>query len=708
MSPRYALFALCAALVACATTTPFASNFPNGGDRLKLALARVKAAPHAAQAPVVVGVVEQPRAVFAYDLAAERLLFEQPIEAVALPFVAGAFVVVPEERKVTVRRLSDGRVVESFSRDGMQLVGADGDGALTAIALSTGGAMNVRSRLVLMRGDSISADRKLERELGAPAVLGGLAIVPHHRVHVSILDAGGAELARVRVQDDVTSQAFTQDGEVYFGQRGAILLDDATEQGVEHGAHYFRPALKVKLPGNPALLPDTSVPPPPLESALHRVSLSFAPAAASSGVTLADDSLYLTFYRQLFALAPDGTRAHWVHETESDVVGVRAVPGGFLAVESSGTVTALDARGQVRFKTELGRSPIAARIRAEHFDRGEAQTEPAQLVIQLERAARNTDTRLVPSRAFAAALLGGLDGEEAARALIALCGEEGTPARVQSEACDALARRSQSSDAVLTALEQHANFLEGVRPPPVGALALAALHAGDRRAAPKLLAHLADPATPAEALGPLLSALGALGDAASATPIATFLRLYHADAIDDVFEQGLAEATVALVKLDPKRARSVLEPIADDALARAGVRAAAQRALNELAAAAKADADKEQGKQKENEDEADDAESSEGGDADEPAAGPPEFLTTGHVEDALSPVRVELSRCVKEAPEHPASARLVLVIEGDGKVSEVRALPTSVQACAEPLVRSSSFPVTKSGKRTVMSYTVER
>jgi hypothetical protein len=50
----------------------------------------------------------------------------------------------------------------------------------------------------------------------------------------------------------------------------------------------------------------------------------------------------------------------------------------------------------------------------------------------------------------------------------------------------------------------------------------------------------------------------------------------------------------------------------------------------------------------------------------------------------------------------------VIVIEGEGEVSDVKTLPESVRACAAPLVQSATFPATRYGRRSVMSYVVPR
>ena len=52
--------------------------------------------------------------------------------------------------RVAVLDLADGRTVRTLATGGMQLVGAAGDAHVTAIVLSTGGAFDTRSRLVLL------------------------------------------------------------------------------------------------------------------------------------------------------------------------------------------------------------------------------------------------------------------------------------------------------------------------------------------------------------------------------------------------------------------------------------------------------------------------------------------------------------------------------------------------------------------------------
>jgi hypothetical protein len=681
--------AVLACMTGCAGGAPFASTFPNGGPQLKEALERAHAAGSHAQPALLLGVSDAPRAVFAYDIEANRLLFREPAQVNALPSIAGELAVVPEATRVTVRRLRDGAIIKELPLDGMHLVGADGDGSIAAVVLSTGGSIDTHSRLVIFEGERVRSDRATTRALGSPAVMGGLAFIPHQRVHLSVIDPDGRELARARIRDDVASHAFRHQGEVYFGEHGFYRLDESSERGPTQGAQYWKFAPANKLPGAPPLFMDGNAPPPPIESALYRVALSALPGRTpQGGLGLADDALYLAFYKQLFSLSPDATRAHWVYESASDIVGVRAVPGGLLALDAEGVLTALDSTGRPTLEAQLGLKPIAARIRAERLPgAGGVQAEP--LTAQLDKAARNPDTRLVPSRAFAAQLLRPIEDDEAARLLIALCTDGESPPRVSEQACASLGERRFASQAVLDALGQHPNYLEGTPMPPVGALAMAALHAEDKRAVPLLAAQLTEPALPMEDVPLVFKALAGLGEPSGALPLASFLRLYHADAGDDSFERALITGMDALIKLDSAQARQVLTALSTDAQSRGGVRVAAEQRLAKLRP--------------------DDEPAPTATPTARPAdSGPPAHLTSQHIEEALSAVRPKLARCVREAPDHPASARLTLVIDGDGKVAEVRALPESTAACTRPLVEAVQFPATKYGRRTIMSYSVTR
>ena len=109
---RLLWISLLSVLVGCAARDSFGSTFPvNQSDQLAKALAQAKAAPFRPNPQVVVGVLEGPRSVFAYDLSAQRLLFKVATNVSGVPLPAGPFAIVPEGDVVHVRHLSNGKSV---------------------------------------------------------------------------------------------------------------------------------------------------------------------------------------------------------------------------------------------------------------------------------------------------------------------------------------------------------------------------------------------------------------------------------------------------------------------------------------------------------------------------------------------------------------------------------------------------------------------
>ena len=162
---------------------------------------------------------------------------------------------------------------------------------------------------------------------------------------------------------------------------------------------------------------------------------------------------------------------------------------------------------------------------------------------------------------------------------------------------------------------------------------------------------------------------------------------------------ALLIAIDTLKKLQGAEAQSVLEPIANDSLASDAVRAAAAQALAQLAPKEEPDAAGENAEQKP-------AASEEP--AEEVEAGPPEHRNASHVEQALRPVAPKLTECVRAHPKRPNSARLTVVLAGNGDVLAVETLPADLKSCMQPLVLSVPFPANKYGNRETLSTTIPR
>jgi hypothetical protein len=258
------------------------------------------------------------------------------------------------------------------------------------------------------------------------------------------------------------------------------------------------------------------------------------------------------------------------------------------------------------------------------------------------------------------------------------------------------------ADHIIAALERHASFLAGTTAPPVGALARAAASQKVTGAVPLLIAHLRDPQTRSRDLPALVAALRELSGPAAAEPLADFLRLYHADPIDEHVVRALELIPETLVHLGGPVARPVVASVMNDELGAQSVREKARAALetiDALEAAAKAD---EAQQQQEQQAEAATPSATEG-------AGPamPSYLSSDVVAKALLPVRDELQGCLTNRPQPIFQARVVLVVE-DGKVLMASVLPAELQACIEPLIRAQTFPETKTAKKEQITYTLKR
>ncbi len=685
-------------------------DFPDDRvDDVRAVMARLAAAPARNAAPVAVGVSPAPVRVFAFDLASGTRLWEHEVDVETVPHIGGDVVITHEAAGIVVRALRSGATISQFPDAHMSLQGVDGEGDLAALVLSTGGAVSARSRLVVLRGGREAWSLDSEHAMGAPAVRAGMIFLPWARQNLTVIDATtGTEIARVRVQRGVIGHAVAEGNDVYFGQSGITRFDENARPGED--APWFEPHER-PLPAEPPMLRDAYAPAPSAASAMHRVRLVWQASGAADALRVLDDTIYLVFYRVIFALAAREDAVRWVAVMPRDVVGAEVEEGGLVLADNEGTVYLLSREtGQITRTLALGVPATYVRIQHPAITPGEgAGPTPPPFHEQLVAAAQNTDARLVPARAYAARLLATIRAPEATEALVVLCDDRTLPADLRTASCAALATREEGASYVIAALERHASYLQRSTAPPVGALAQAAARMGEQQAVPLLIAHLRDPETPAADLAPLVESLQTLGAASAAEPIGDFLRLYHAESEDEALGAALARAVNALVAIQGPAAREALQAIVDDSSSMAAARAAAARALDGLepggdasagasASTTTSDTPAEGGGES-------GGESGAGGAA---SAALPAHLTTQMVAEVLHPVERELRACLVQPGRVHGSARVVLVIEPNGEVALVSVTPHDLQACIEPLVRQTAYPLTRARGRQHVTHTVRR
>lgn len=686
-------------LAACGGGGSFSPTFPdNRRADLETVSSRIASAPSAGPAVAAMLTTEPKLVVVGLDDGTVR--WSADVDApVSAPIVAGDYVVLHERGGVVVRDLARGTERARIEDESMFLTGAGGEGALVAMALSTGGGVGARSKLVVVKNGSVSLSRELEQALGAPTVAGGMIFVPWATQNLSVLDPSGAELARVRLTDTPVAQVFRAGRDVFLGQRAVMAFSPELASGTREGAGGYEPTLR-PIPGDPAFMRDPYRPSPAPSSAVHRLRYAWKPAQSGGRTTLVDGTLYAIFYRFVFALEADGPGLRWVHEHEQDIVGADVVDGGVVITDATGTLEMIDAaQGVVRWSRATNVAPVVASMRAEGVSLGSAPSEAAQpLANQLLAAAQSTDARLVPAQVLAVQMLAGLPGGDVTRNLIVLCESARAPATVRDGACSALSARAEGADEVVEALTRHARFLEGTTAPPVGPLARAAVAMGERRAVPHLLAHLRDPATAEAHLAPLAAALAQLEAREAVEPLRDFLRLYHADAESTAMAAGLVAVLDAVVALQGPASLELLQELQGDDLTVDGLRPRLAEHVATLTAEEEGEAEGEEGE----------GEATEGGEegAAEAEAPLPASTTVPVLEAALEPVMTPMRACLTAA--NARSARLVLDLDGDGTVRSVVVAPETLGECLEPLIRQATFRGNARNAREQVRYTLRR
>lgn len=666
--------------------------------------------------PVAVGITSEPTRLFAWDLSA-GLLWERPVQAKSAPIVVADAIVLREHNGIVIRDLASGEVRTVVDETG-ELIGADGQGRAVVVAIGYGEA-DPRGAIAYAEGDRVRWKQALKLPVGVPALVGGYVLVPWATQRLSVLSTkNGTELARWDFLHNVVGYAFVDRGRVYVGQHGFMRVDETLLGRTADAVGAYTP-VKRSLPGQPPLLRDGYLPLPEPENAYHRLQLNWRVNATADGMSAENDLLVLRFYRLLFALDAREDKIQWIRTFDHDLVAAAIQPGGLFVADTAGVLRFVDTTGVTRMRRDLGRPLQVLAIRpgawvpvagssagaapaattgasadaARTTGSADAEAPLGSLREQLFAAAALDDDRLGAGRAYAVERLASAPDPVVTGHLIELCANRTSPQPVQLAACSQLAKCATGGEEVARALRRRASFLEATEAPPVGALAQAAALIHSKSAGPLLVAHVEDPSTDAHDLVPLLESLERLEHRPAASAIERFVRLHHAEPSGSELAPALIAAVHALGSLKARSARPTLEDVAADGLTTASLRDKAREAIAAIDAPAqkpgaqvsKADADAEAGD-----------------DADEEITDPrPYSLTAEMIRRGLSSVRVPLSQCLAADPSRPRVARVMLVVQGGGKVEGVFVTPTTSQACMEPLVRETKFPATRLGRQRI-------
>jgi hypothetical protein len=643
--------------------------------------------------PVVVGLRSDNGALCAWDLTG-ALLFEQPVRAKSAPLVVGDSVVLQEADGISVRDLKSGKQRLLIEGEGT-LISADGSGDHVVLSIAYKGEDgSARAEVVFVDGERVRWEKALSQPAGSLALVKNQVLVPWGTQRLSVLSADdGSELARWTFRNLLMGQARVDRGHVYVGQLGLLRVNKDLPDHQEGPVALFAPQRRT-LPGQPPLLRDGYHGVAALGDATHKIKLEWLPGTGEQPA-VEGNSVVLRFYRMAFGLAAQSDAVTWARVFEHDLVGSSAHVGGTFLVDDHGSLRFVDAQGALTMRLELGKALQVATIRAGNFTpKADAASLAAESLAgslhdQLLAAAQLEDDRLFPARAFAIQHLARTTEPSVTRELIALCSRKGTNGQAaQLSACQELGKREGNAADILQGLRQKASFLEDTAAPPVGALAQAAARMQLKEAAPRILSHAEDPNTASSELVSLFQALGALEYQAAIPQLERFVRLHHAEPTGSDLAPALSTALSVLGKLRAKGARATLEQVSEDPLTLAPLQQKAKDALAVLDTPAEKRAPPKS--------EAPVAKAKQSPPAPVLETDPrPHALDQAAIQKTFRPLHAALAHCLEADPAQPKSMRITMIVAGEGRMEGFFVTPTSLQGCADAILRTARFPATR-------------
>lgn len=524
------------------------------------------------------------------DLSTQATRWQKPADLTTVPFLCGQAVVAQDGSDVVVWAVEDGRELFRKSTAGMALVGAGGSGDDVAFALSSGTGVGAESAVYLLRKGSVRWSHRAAFSFGKPSVAGGLVFLPWANQQVSALSVdNGDEVARLRVLDGVIASSEARDGAVYLGRDLITRFGPEALQGVA----FQKP--RVDLPAQPKLmLFGEGQAEGPLSAVLRvRFALGFDQTKAAAP---ADDTLYFAYHKVLFGLSADAQLGRWGTTFNAPLVGIKATKGGALVMTEEGELLGIAPTGARESLGTLSLGPITYATFGT-LPALEVSEAPSDTVQSLARVTAEADTAMQPARILALKWLADSPAPSATEELVRFCVDPGLPSTLMEAACAHLEHRTQGAQAVLTALEQHASFLNEIPAPPLKPLARAAASLKAVDAVPLLVAHLEDPATSEASLPMIVDALGELLQLEEAAPhkqqgetaLLAFLDQYRSESAESALLPVLQSLVLRLADLDRATAAPALQRILEDPFAAAPLKGTVDQVMSQHENAAPGD-----------------------------------------------------------------------------------------------------------------------
>lgn len=488
----------------------------------------------------------------------------------ARPIIAGSVVVVSGNNEVAALDASSGKKLWARPTGGLPLLGAGDDGAITAVTLQRSGGSTL---LIVSREGSVKRQIETDKQLGAPAVFGGIVFVPWANQYVSAIDpSSGDEVGRVTLRDQV-SRALVIGGTLYFAQNGFVRFDEKIGGASQGKAN--RIAIPTReLPGTPRVFGAGTERTPVVANAHDRDRL-YARPNDREPIALDSGRFYATYYRLVFGFATEGNQLAWVRHAPADVIGGRAAVGGIVLCEEDGKIMILDARsGQPSGEKAIGEPIKSCVVRADGFQVPRASAPGPSLGQQITDAVTLREATLATAQRLLIRELATIPDESATKTLIDIASDPRSVPVLVEDARTALASRRNGQKFMEEALSKHYDYLRDVlRSPPVGPIADALAAMKDPNAAPLLVAYLFDPAISDDDVRRAAAALSVMATPKELPQLKQFFAMYRGTAASDEIGAAVGSAAEAMLRLDPKGSRPIIEAAAKDGMTKESAKA---------------------------------------------------------------------------------------------------------------------------------------
>lgn len=647
----------------------------------------------------VIAVGAPPDRLVAVDIQSNKTLWSTPLRVDTAPILLDGIVITSTRTKegsqIVAIDSQDGRILWKLENEDMMFLGADRVGADVALVSSVGAAGGPTRASHVRLVDARSGAERWSHEgagiAGRPAAQGPYVFVPWERQSVAILDrATGDEVARLRSKDDVIHWVRASKAGLFYGGTTYYRLTENAASGRKTDAVWINNPVK-GAPKAAELEKDAFLPIPGARSGRSRIRFYAEPDAprADAPIRMAGDVIYYTYYRHVYAFDGSG-KLLWAVMLDSAVAGGEVYPDGLLAITDNGTALLLGkANGAKLFEKKLSLDGEVASVAltSGQLDTEENDTPPVDLRTALTELALDPDNTMVTSRAYAIRQLAKIDEPEITRDMIDLYVQKSMPSALRLTLEESMLERTQGTDHLVRALDQHYDFLEGSSAPPFKLLVPPLVAQGNKDALPGLVRHMLDHETPFDELPIVVDAVVKLGDASVVPTLTEFVRLYHADstfkakpealarASEGIFEHGGPDGREQLrVWIDQKRTLKPLrermaKPFASEAKALA-TRTKEEEAARQAAARAAAEQE---------------------------VAERPLKLTQAQINGVFVAQLESLRPCIREElnrNEQLGRVRFTFIIESDGTGRNYTSAPNgnAFVSCVDPVLSSLQFP----------------